>query len=170
MRLFIALMLPDAFKASIINTQSALKDCGIKGTYTPADNLHITLAFIGEQKSPSKAKDALMQVRFAPFEIASGPLGYFKSSSIIWQGLEDNGNIGILAEKVRSSLKEFGVPFDGKPAMPHITLIRRTSSLPMDKIVTGKETMLVERIDLMRSDHISGRQVYTSLYYRKAES
>ena len=40
----------------------------------------------------------------------------------------------------------------------------------MDKIVTEKETMLVERIDLMSSDHISGRQVYTSLYYRKAES
>lgn len=170
MRLFVALMLSDAFRASIINTQSALRKCGIKGTYTAPDSLHVTLAFIGEQKSPSAAKDALKQVSFSPFEISAGPLGYFRSSSIIWQGLEDNGNIVMLAEKVRTALQRSGVPFDGKPAVPHITLIRRASSFDAEKIAVPTETMTVERIDLMRSDVISGRRVYTSLFYRKAES
>ena len=170
MRLFIALVLTDAFRKSIIDTQSALKERGIRGSYTPADSLHITLAFIGEQKSPAAARDALKQINFAPFEISAGALGCFKRSSLIWQGIEDNGNFAVLAEKVRTGLEAFDVPFDGKPVMPHITLIRRASSLDINNIVMPKETMTVERIDLMRSDLVSGRRIYTSLYYRKAES
>ena len=48
MRLFIAINLSDAMKDSLISTQNALYDRGVRGNYTPEENQHLTLAFIGE--------------------------------------------------------------------------------------------------------------------------
>ena len=48
MRLFIAIQLSDEMKKSVISTMHELKKAGVKGSYVPSQNLHVTLAFIGE--------------------------------------------------------------------------------------------------------------------------
>ena len=48
MRLFVAIQLSDELKKNITGTLHDLKQKGVKGNYVPTQNLHLTLAFIGE--------------------------------------------------------------------------------------------------------------------------
>ena len=67
MRLFIAINLSYAMKDSLINMQNALYDRGVRGNYTSEENLHLTLAFIGEYPDAETVLDALSSVSFRPF-------------------------------------------------------------------------------------------------------
>ena len=59
MRLFIAVRLSDAMKDSLITMQHTLHDRGVRGNYTSEENLHLTLAFIGEYPDAETVLDAL---------------------------------------------------------------------------------------------------------------
>ena len=67
MRLFVALCLSDGMKDALLAAQDALYDRGVRGNYTPEENLHLTLAFIGEYPDAEPVLDALSAVSFAPF-------------------------------------------------------------------------------------------------------
>lgn len=66
MRLFIAINLSDAMKDALINTQCEMYDRGVRGNYTKEENLHLTLAFIGEYPEPQVVMDALRPCPFGP--------------------------------------------------------------------------------------------------------
>ena len=59
MRLFVAITLSDEMKKTVTGTLHSLKKAGVKGSYVPSQNLHLTLAFIGEVKDSSAVKEAL---------------------------------------------------------------------------------------------------------------
>ena len=48
MRLFIAIQLNQKMKQLVSDVQDTFRWQQVKGNYTPEENLHITLAFIGE--------------------------------------------------------------------------------------------------------------------------
>ena len=48
MRLFIAIQLDERVKNALEHMQTALRKQRVAGNYTRAENLHLTLAFIGE--------------------------------------------------------------------------------------------------------------------------
>jgi 2'-5' RNA ligase len=48
MRIFVALPLPDTFKQSLLDKTAALRAAHPEFRWTPEENLHITLAFLGE--------------------------------------------------------------------------------------------------------------------------
>lgn len=52
MRLFIAALLSEAMKDSVEEVQEELRIQGVKGNYTTRENMHLTLAFIGEYGDP----------------------------------------------------------------------------------------------------------------------
>ena len=52
MRLFIAINLNETMKQTLLDIQNAMRGCGIEGNYTPEENMHLTLAFIGEYEDP----------------------------------------------------------------------------------------------------------------------
>ena len=58
MRLFIAIRLSDEMKKALINCMHDLKKQGVEGNYVPAQNLHMTLAFIGEYDDPESKESA----------------------------------------------------------------------------------------------------------------
>ena len=49
----------------------------VGGNYTPAENLHITLAFIGEYPNSEEVMDALSSIKFKPFTINLDGFGCF---------------------------------------------------------------------------------------------
>ena len=56
MRLFIAIQLSEKMRKALVSCLHDLKKQGVEGNYVPAQNLHLTLAFIGEYRDPEQVK------------------------------------------------------------------------------------------------------------------
>ena len=160
MRLFIAIRLSDAMKESLIGLQNALYDRGVRGNYTPEENLHLTLAFIGEYPDLESVLDALSAVRFRPFELALEGMGRF--GDLWWAGMRESAALAAAARRVRRALAEGGVPFDKKRFRAHVTLIRKAGG-DMPGLSPAPVSMTVRAISLMRSDRGKNGMIYTEV-------
>ena len=76
-RLFVAVNLSSEMKDAFIALQNELYEQGVRGNYTSEENMHLTLAFIGEYPEAEPVLDALNKVPFTPFEISPEGLGCF---------------------------------------------------------------------------------------------
>ena len=160
MRLFVAILLSDEMKAALCATQREMSRRGVRGNFTPEENLHLTLAFIGEYPDAEAVMEALSAVDFAPFDLALEGLGCF--GDLWWEGLSGSDALLALANKVRRALAERGIPFDRKRFSPHITLIRRASGR-LPGIQPRPAAMTVSAFSLMRSDRGRNGMIYTEL-------
>ena len=168
MRLFISVQLNKYLRGALQDMQDAMREQGVAGNYTRAENLHITLAFIGEYSDPTEVLDAMRRVSFEPFDIRLDGLGAF--GDLWWAGVgEGSDELKALASKLRRALSEAGIPSDRKRFSPHITLLRRARSTEgfrpdeEDCAYWRRPYMTVERISLMRSDRTKHGMVYTEI-------
>ena len=160
MRLFIAVKLSDAMKDSLIHTQNTLYDRGVRGNYTSEENLHLTLAFIGESPDFEPVLDALSSVAFRPFELSLEGMGRF--GDLWWAGMKDSAALTAVVRRIRRALAENNIPFDKKRFSPHITLIRKAAG-EMPGTAPESVSMTVNTISLMRSDRGKNGMIYTEL-------
>lgn len=160
MRLFIAIRLSDTVKDSLIQMQNALYDRGVRGNYTPEENLHLTLAFIGEYPDAQPVLDALSSVMFRPFELSLEGMGRF--GDLWWAGMRESAPLQAAVRRIRRALAESGIPFDKKRFRAHITLIRKASG-DLPGLSPSPASMTVDTISLMRSDRGRNGMIYTEL-------
>lgn len=150
MRLFIAINLRDNLKNALTEMQDELRSRHVSGNYSPTENLHITLAFIGEYPDPDAVMDALETIDFKPFDITLDGFGNF--GDLFWAGLASSEALSSLAKKIRHALADAGIPFDRKKFTPHITLVRKAKYNKFPKLKTKQTSMKVTGVSLMRSD------------------
>ena len=160
MRLFVAIELSDDLKKNITGAMHEMKKAGVNGTYVPTQNLHLTLAFIGETDDAKTAKNALSAIQFKPFRLALSELGTF--GDILWVGVKGNQGLSAAAKAVREALDTAGINYDKKKFSPHITLIRKMSG-KWKQVKAPKGEMTVSKISLMKSTQKDGKRVYTAL-------
>ena len=163
MRLFIAIKLDDEMIDALGALQSDLQFCGMQGRYTREENMHLTLAFIGEYPDPQSVLDALENVRVRPFEICLDGAGHF--DDLWWAGIRSSEDLNTLVKQVRHALAEAGIPFDRKRFKPHITLVRsaRWHGDQLESLNVEPVRMTVDRISLMRSDRGKHGMIYTKI-------
>lgn len=166
MRLFVAVNFTEPFRKTLLGYQNQLRKYvspdGGKPNWTREENLHLTLAFIGEYNRPKDVIRALERIEWEPFTISPAKIGRF--GSLRWAGIENGERAVRLAEAVRASLKENGIPFDEKPMKPHITLVRELNTEEDVKIIPDGTEMTVNRISLMKSERIGGKLTYTEVW------
>lgn len=160
MRLFIAINLSDAMKDALSATQDEMYDQGVRGNFTPRENMHLTLAFIGEYPDKEQVIDALLSVTFSSFIISLFGMGCFRD--LWWAGMDESAPLAAVVRRIRRALAENDIPFDRKRFSPHITLIRKANGT-MPGIRIEKVSMPVERISLMRSDRGKRGMIYTEV-------
>lgn len=160
MRLFVAINLSDEMKDALIRAKNEMYDLGIRGNYTKEENLHLTLAFIGEYPDAGPVMDALSAVSIRPFDITLDGIGSF--GSLWWASMKDSPALTAVVRRVRRALAENDIPFDRKRFSPHITLIRKPSG-EMPKTEIEPVSMTVTEISLMRSDRGRNGMIYTEL-------
>ncbi|MGI6202854.1 MAG: RNA 2',3'-cyclic phosphodiesterase [Eubacteriales bacterium] len=165
MRLFVALLFTPEIKAELTAAIEKLRKNAIRGNFTIPDNLHLTLAFIGET---NRALDVLQAMREAgpeAFELILSGWGRFKRSGgdIVWAGVAENRPLAEYAGRLADVLRRRGFDIERRPFRPHITLGRQvvlTEELDLD---IKPLSMRCDRISLMRSDRIAGRLKYTEI-------
>ncbi len=154
-RIFIAIRFNDNFKRKLIEIQDSLKSRGVTGNYCSYGNLHMTLAFIGEQYDLPAIRKAVSEVKFEPFELSLGALGTFPTKAgVIWCGVKDGTSATSLANKLRERLTANGVTFSGLAFVPHISLVQHPSTVITD-IPVPDATIRVEKIFVMKSERVN---------------
>ena len=164
MRLFVAVQLDKKMKDALRSVQNEMRRRGVEGNYTRPENLHLTLAFIGDYPDPDTVLEAMEDLRFQPFDLELKGLGSF--GELWWAGLEGSENLETLARQLRRTLAEAAIPFDRKSFRPHVTLIRQAryrNDPRLDSIAVPQARMTVERISLMLSTRGKNGMIYTEL-------
>ena len=160
MRLFIAIKLNSELRNALTDVQKHLIRRGVSGNYTNTDNLHITLAFIGEYDEPDFVTEVISEVPFSPFPISLSALGHF--GDLWWVGISDNVELASYVKRLHQALSEAGIPFDKKKFSPHITLIRKAiGTLPA--VSVPKTTMSVDHISLFFFNDTATTEIYTEI-------
>lgn len=161
MRLFIAIQLSDPMKKALVNMMHELKKQGVEGNYVPAQNLHMTLAFIGEYDDPARIKEVISRVPVPEFRMSLSDMGNF--GNILWAGVKGNQKLKAYVKDLRSALDAEGIPYDRDKFVPHITLIRKYTAKRSYKVSMPKAEMMVKRASLMKSEQKDGKPVYKEL-------
>ncbi len=161
MRLFIAIKFNSEIKSALLSMQEQLKHANICGNYTKPENLHLTLAFIGEYSDPGYVAETLEHVRFKPFELKLNGIGSF--GRLWWAGLSASVELHNTAAQIRHFLADADIPFDKKKFSPHITLIREPNKPALPAIEIPDATMTVGEIALMRSERGRSGMIYTEI-------
>lgn len=125
MRLFVAVDLPDPVKEQLAGLQRPIPTA----RWSSRQQMHLTLFFIGETERLADIRDALAQVRTAPFEMALSAVGRFPPQDrqpprVLWAGVESSDGLRALHAQVTAALTGLGFQADDRPFNPHITLAR----------------------------------------------
>ena len=160
MRLFVAIRPSLAVRDVLLDAEAALCRQG-RGTFTRPENLHLTLAFLGEAESAAPAQAALEAAcTGGAVSLTVGGLGHF--DDIWWAGVRENARLEALALGVQDALRQAGYPVERRPWRPHITLVRRWRG-PEPRLTVPDTAMQAERVSLMRSERVEGQLGYTEV-------
>ena len=167
MRLFVAIPFSKEALDAAEERADYVRKNSRRGNFTARENLHLTLAFLGEVDDPSVVTAALDRVRWNACPIRIGDLGSFPSRGTLTVYAACDGRMPLtsLAAAVRSALGASGIAFDGKPFTPHLTIVR-DSDLPVATIARGMFPPVVftaDRFVLFESVRLDGRLVYRPL-------
>ncbi len=180
MRLFIAINFNENIKRKLQEIIEGLRKESKKGSFSRIENLHLTLAFLGEIEVEriNNLKVIMDEIEAEPFQIELSHLGAFNrkgsSESIYWCGIKQNKILYNVQEKLVAMLKENNFYLDDKPFKPHITLARRCV-LPKDFSLDNfnrlivDDSMVVNEISLMKSERINGILTYTEIYKKNIQ-
>ena len=167
MRLFVALHLSHEAEKALLRAQNVLHRHGC-GNFTQPENLHLTLAFIGQTSRIGDAIAALSRIHASAFSLSLDGLGQF-GDGLYWAGVRPSPQLCTLQQQVIIHLEEEGFSFEARAFTPHLTLCRRfRSSTPVDAAAVrnamGGVSCLIRRVSLMESLQIDGKTVYRERY------
>lgn len=124
MRAFVAIDLPDPVRDAL----GALQEAMPLGRPVDPDQMHLTLAFLGEQPDDlvEAAHHALEGIRFPGFEMQLAGLGTFgdRAPTVLWAGVRDAGPVKALHQRVLPALHGAGIVLERRRFRPHVTLAR----------------------------------------------
>lgn len=130
LRAFFGLPLPDANRASLDRYLAACAAAAPEFRWPPADNLHLTVRFLGhvEQSIAEGIADRLEAARLQGFDLRLGELGSFgrgRLARVVWLGLsEGSAALAALAAQAEAASAAGGLEADDRPYHAHLTLAR----------------------------------------------
>ncbi len=166
MRLFIAILFPEDVLDRMCSLRDELHDQG-RGSYSSRDNLHLTLAFLGEcsQEEERLAEEALDSISFEPFTLCFDRTGFFSrpDGDIWWIGAEESPSLMRLERDIRKALSERGFSLEKRRFRPHVTLGRRVMAKMSPRRIEPI-SFAPHAVSLMLSERGEGQMIYTPLY------
>lgn len=109
-----------------------------QGRPVPAENIHLTLAFVGAWPAArlSEMLDVGARLRGAPIALSLDTLGGFRRAGVAWIGAAPTPPLTALATALATPLTAIGVALEDRPLAPHVTLARKCRGPYPDERVT----------------------------------
>ena len=161
MRLFIAIRFPGNIKDALSDTMADMRRQGVSGNFSRAENLHLTLAFLGEVESPEDVLKAMDRINAEPIQLELGEVGSF--GDLYWVGFKDSPELKDYVKRLRAQLRKDGIWFDSKAFRPHITILRKAGHTEKLQFRVRNEAFPASKVSLMKSERIEGKLTYTEI-------
>ncbi len=129
-RLFIAIDIQQEIRTAYALLIEELRGIAPKAKWVRAENLHVTLKFLGDtpREKLAAVQGVLAAVRSPePVQLEFRGLGFFpneKRPRVVWAGMEATPNLKTLAADVDQAAHRLGFPLEDRPFTPHLTLAR----------------------------------------------
>lgn len=122
LRLFLGIDIPDEIAVTLIPMQ-----CGLdKARFSPRDNFHITLRFIGDLVvNDTTELDAMVEkIKLKPFELKLKSVDFFgkEKPHSIHTLVENSEELNILAGRCENACRKLGHEPETRKYTPHVTL------------------------------------------------
>ena len=162
MRLFVGLPLDEEGRKQAADYMTRLRRAGVKGSFTRPENLHVTLAFLGEQENADAARAAMQTVRVSPETLVLCRTELFRNSGILHLDPASQEALRSLAGDLAAALRAGGIRLENRPYRAHLTLCRRVV-LPKDTSLPEppRIPLTVEAMTLFESHRPQGILTYT---------
>ena len=146
-RLFTGIEIPAEVREEIARLKVPLPG----GRWTEPENLHLTLRFVGDLDKPqarASSPTGSATIDVDAFELRLAGLGTFGGNEprSIWAGVEPSAPLEALARANDRAARAAGLPPDGRPFKPHVTLARLKYATP-DEVAR-----VLQRIGAFRSE------------------
>ena len=178
-RAFIAIELPDSIRSLLDQVQQELKSLRLKARWVRAENIHLTLKFLGDIDAGDidniGGAMADTAADSAPLALKIGGIGFFpgiKRPRVIWVGLGgDIPNLLNLQRNLEDRLVPVGYAKEKRSFKAHLTLGRiRQAANPetirrilKEYIELGDHQFMADRIILFKSVLKPSGAVYSPL-------
>jgi RNA 2',3'-cyclic 3'-phosphodiesterase len=171
-RLFVGIDLDSVWTAGLTDELRAVT--GDRARYVKPELLHVTVVFLGDQDAEGQEL-AGKAVRAAatssrPFELTLVDirrLGGHEHGALVAAVDDPSGGLRQLRARLDRELRQYGVHFDSKPLVPHITLARpkrRSGPLPIAPLdLSDAPPLAVGHVSLVRSYLLPTGPKYESL-------
>jgi 2'-5' RNA ligase len=176
MRLFLAINFDAQTKDSILAIQHRLREMG-RGNFSHPENLHLTLAFLGEvePQRETAVREAMDSIAVSPMKLIFDRVGRFRreGGDIWWLGLGTNKKLMSLQQDLSVHLQSKGFVLEERRFSPHITLARQMilhGTFDEGKLLEAPYGTAADTVSLMLSERINGKLTYTSRYSVSAKS
>jgi 2'-5' RNA ligase len=177
LRLFVALTIPAEVRADVASLLCELQPLDPSWKFVRAENLHVTLKFLGEvamEKLPKVTAALLSATTAGAVTLKFQGLGFFPNERrprVLWVGMDETQSLLALAAGVDAALTGVGFPREEREFTPHLTLARNKEasiSSELRDAITGCAirqfgTMSASTFHLIESKLKSSGPEYTTL-------
>jgi len=178
LRCFVAVPLTPGLRNEISSFVDDLRKTKADVKWVPAENLHITLKFLGntEPELIPEIEKRLLGIAAvqSPFTLSLSGTGLFpdrKRPRVVWIDIGKSQELKLLHENLEDNLVTFGYNKDNRNFSPHLTVGRVRSSRNLAALLRGLETQRdrdfgkieVVSFCLMKSDLKPGGAEYTAI-------
>ena len=134
-RLFFALW-PDADCGDRLRALGEALAPRVGGRPVPRENIHLTLAFLGDLDEERAALAASVRVTGEAFALSLDRLGSFRKARVAWAGTaRPPPRLMDLESRLAETFRGLGFALEERPFAPHVTLRRKTErALPAEPI------------------------------------
>ena len=157
MRLFIAIGLPRRIREGLLRDNALVRSRCSRGSFTREENLHLTLAFIGETEPErlDTVKEAM-------------------DGAVLWRSLDGPG-LSELQQALSEELEARGFPQEKRRFTPHLTIarhavLRKGTELRALSSELTSSAFTAKEITLFLSEQADGVRKYTPLYRKELTS
>jgi 2'-5' RNA ligase len=136
-RAFLAIPLPPEVVRKSLQLQKQLAAVLPGVRWVRPEGMHLTLRFFAsiDEETLDKIGEVMLSVGrlCSPFQVEARGVGAFPSPSrprVIWLGIRGSESLQALYTALEAALEDIGIPAEGRPFSPHLTLGRARYRLP----------------------------------------
>ncbi len=176
MRLFIAINFMNEVKSQVKEIINKVRANSTQGKFVNEEHMHLTVEFLGEisHTKVELIKNVMDELEYEPFTLKLNEIGSFKrrEGNTYWLGIERHDTLLHIHDDLQQKLINEGFELENREYKPHLTIGRKVKLKDafdpeaLNSII-GKIGIYVDKVDLMKSEHIDGKLIHTVLYSRE---